>query len=71
MTRDPSDGSVRENPSDLLTGGPLREKRVLETDTSGLQTGSTKPENLARLERSRGWLRDYHAGKFNPKPQGE
>jgi hypothetical protein len=27
--------------------------------SSGLRAGSTKPENIARLEKSREWLRDY------------
>jgi hypothetical protein len=74
MIRDPSDGSVKE-----ITGGESQEKvvsagkppvqtsPVVETTTSGLQTGSTKPENLARLQRSREWLADYHAGKIKPK----
>jgi hypothetical protein len=31
-----------------------------DTYTSGLRTGSTKPENLARLEKSRQWLKNYH-----------
>lgn len=57
MIRDPSDGSVREAP-ETVTGIPVS-KPVLETGTSGLQTGSQKPENIARLERSREWLRQY------------
>ena len=48
MIRDPSDGSEYDIP-----------KPILETGTSGLQTGSQKPENLERLERSREWLRNY------------
>lgn len=47
----------------LLGTLPSNKSRVLETDTSGLQTGSQKAENLARLEKSRAWLQDY----FNPK----
>ena len=74
MIRDPSDGSVREpqkpapdfkasqntaerDPSvmpDWAGAGP-----VIDTTTSGLQTGSSKPENLARLEKSREWLENY------------
>jgi len=48
MIRDPSDGSEYDIP-----------KPILETGTSGLQTGSQKPENLERLEKSREWLREY------------
>jgi hypothetical protein len=79
MIRDPSDGSVMEpqkpapecctpqntaerDPSvmpDYAGAGP-----ILDTTTSGLQTGSSKPENIARLEKSRSWLSDYRAGKF-------
>jgi len=79
LIRDPSDGSVREpqkpapeepasqniaerGPSvmpDSPGAGP-----VIDSTTSGLQTGSSKPENLARLDKSREWIRDYRAGKF-------
>jgi hypothetical protein len=79
MIRDPSDGSVREPqkpapayPGSLPSGesdpavtldcagaGP-----ILETTTSGLPLASTKPENVAKLDKSREWLRVYHAGKF-------
>jgi len=75
MIRDPSDGSVREKPekgislpaSDINSLPPKTASEgitapVLETATSGLQTGSTKPEYQARLEKSRKWLADYHAG---------
>jgi hypothetical protein len=74
MIRDPSDGSVRapqkpapEPLSSLPSGecdpavtpacvgaGP-----ILDPTTSGLPTGSTKPENIARLEKSREWLENY------------
>jgi hypothetical protein len=50
MIRDPSDGSVREKP-------------VLETATSGLPINRSKAEYLARLEKSRDWLKQY----FEPK----
>jgi len=49
MIRDPSDGSVKE---------PLP-KPIMDAWRSALQTGSQKPENLERLERSREWLRNY------------
>jgi hypothetical protein len=64
MIRDPSDGSVREKPA---IGIPITEQKqapVIDTTTSGLPLASTKPENIARLEKSREWLRDYRAGKF-------
>lgn len=48
MIRDPSDGSVRETT-----------KPTLETGTSGLPTDKLKVEELARLDKSREWLRDY------------
>lgn len=58
MIRDPSDGSVRElnKPEARI---PVSETRVIDPTTSGLQTGSEKPENLARLEKSREWLKNY------------
>jgi hypothetical protein len=97
MIRDPSDGSVREEPlpdaDEIVADGmraavklanflidqsrerlglpPISEDPVIHPTTSGLQTGSTKPENLARLEKSKTWLRDYRAGKINPKAEGE
>lgn len=51
MTRDPSDGSVREKP-------------VIETGTSGLQTDKLKADEIARLQRSREWLTKY---RTNPE----
>lgn len=46
MIRDPSDGSVREKP-------------VLQTETTGLPVTKEQAEELARLERSRQWLSKY------------
>jgi len=81
MIRDPSDGSVREpqKPApDDLSSLPSGESEpavtpaysgagpILDPTTSGLQTGSSKPENLARLENSRTWLAEYRA----KKPEG-
>jgi hypothetical protein len=74
MIRDPSDGSVKgitldaneinkvkaNPPAEGITGNTP----VIDPTTSGLQTGSSKPENLARLEKARQWIRDYRAGKF-------
>jgi hypothetical protein len=58
MTRDPSDGTVREKP-------------VLETGISGLPVTNEKPDELVRLEISREWLRDYRlrttAGTESPE----
>jgi hypothetical protein len=86
MIRDPSDGSVREpqKPAPGVSASQNLAERdpavmpdsagagpVIDPTTSGLQTGSTKPENLARLEKSKTWLRDYRAGKINPKAEGE
>jgi hypothetical protein len=79
MIRDPSDGSVRapQKPApgvatsqdiaerdpavmpDLTGAGP-----ILDPTTSGLPIGSSKPENIARLEKARQWIKDYRAGKF-------
>jgi len=67
MIRDPSDGSVQDK-SGWCCGTPEKPycdcKPVIDPTTSGLQTGSSKPENLARLEKARDWMRDYRAGKF-------
>jgi hypothetical protein len=81
MIRDPSDGSVRapqkpapDHGSSLPSGeselavtpacsgaGP-----ILDPTTSGLPLASTKPENIARLEKSREWLKQY----FHRKTEG-
>jgi hypothetical protein len=63
MIRDPSDGSVKSskgiNPASNEINA-IRPKKLEEGITvSGLRAGSTKPENIARLEKSREWLRDY------------
>ena len=58
MIRDPSDGSVREAPEKLNTRAT-----AAPPPTSGLPTPSAKPEMQAKLERSRAWLKDYHARK--------
>jgi hypothetical protein len=74
MIRDPSDGSVREPQKPApgtLSSLPSGESElavtpayagagpVIDATTSGLQTGSSKPENLARMEKSREWLENY------------
>jgi hypothetical protein len=79
MIRDPSDGSVREpatsdgRPASVSNKAqlPSDDKPLMSPTVSGLQTGSSKPENMARLVKSREWLSDYRAGKTNPKPEGE
>lgn len=73
MIRDPSDGSVREpkkSAPERLTSQNTAE-RLPSSDaavsgagtSSGLPLESTKPENIAKLEKAREWLRDYHAKK--------
>jgi hypothetical protein len=69
MIRDPSDGSVREpqksapHVAESLPSGEIDPSVTLDfsgADTnSGLPLASTKPENIARLERSREWLVRY------------
>jgi hypothetical protein len=61
MIRDPSDGSVREHRQEPLKSNDVSPKKA-SFDT-GLPTGSQKPKNIARLEASRAWLKDYHARK--------
>jgi len=69
MIRDPSDGSVREKPSKEISHASneinaISPKKLEEGITvSGLPAGSTKPENVARLEKSREWLKNYHRSK--------
>lgn len=62
MTRDPSDGSVREKGeenSKLSAPMPASEPGI----DSGLPFASTKPEQQARLEKSREWIKGYHKPK--------
>ncbi len=62
MTRDPSDGTVRDAQTTQTWGEKHNKPNdLLSTDTSGLPTENIKAEELARLEKSRDWLRD----KFN------
>jgi len=74
MIRDTSDGSVRDvealkrqQEQMRECSPPTQENSTLAKYRSGLPLGSSKPENIARLEKSRGWLRDYRAGKFKPQ----
>jgi len=72
MIRDPSDGSVRE-PQKPADGGGAKSAAATENvnsdsplmspTVSGLQTGSSKPDSMARLEKSRTWLAEYRAKK--------
>lgn len=68
MIRDPSDGSVRE-PRSAEDASKMRAPAIgpALALASGLPAGSTKPEQIARLEESRRWVRDYHAKKSNAK----
>jgi hypothetical protein len=67
MIRDPSDGSIRDNPElavelsaeiqfakNAKKSGP-----VIDTSTSGLPMTKAKAVYLARLEESRKWLKDF------------
>lgn len=56
MIRDPSDGSGREKPMAEIPAKPMVSASPIP---SGLPLGSTKPENIARLEKSREWLKQY------------
>lgn len=59
MIRDPSDGSVKEiNPAPNEIK-PLATETLSKGIISGLPFGSTKPDKIARLEKSREWLREY------------
>jgi len=69
VIRDPSDGSVKEITPQANDINEVKVKTPSEGITSGLPFGSTKPENIARLQRSREWLADYHAGKIKPKSE--
>lgn len=67
MIRDPSDGTVKEMPVDqpaqksaAATQKPNDTSDLIASTTSGLPFGSTKPEHIERLERSRAKLKRYH-----------
>lgn len=70
MIRDPSDGSVREKPP-VKPGGASTSRR--DQPAPGPDTGLRQPTRTdaqLRLEKSREWLREYHARKHNPqKPE--
>jgi hypothetical protein len=65
MIRDPSDGTIKEITPEANDINSLPAKTRSEEITSGLPTASTKPKDLARLEKSREWLKRYF--KRNPE----
>lgn len=74
MIRDPSDGTMRHNEAilDRMRGVPanrvsgdgkfdLGNPNVPQAnDNSGLPLESQKPKEIAKLEKARAWLKDYH-----------
>lgn len=60
MIRDPSDGSVKEITPSTDETNPLPADPSSEGIASGLQTGSKRPGEIERLNRSREWLKNYH-----------
>lgn len=65
MTRDPSDGTVKEITPYANEINDVHKEKLREEITSGLPLESKKPTDIERLERSRDWLRDY----FHRKPE--
>jgi len=64
MIRDPSDGSVKEiTPEANEINTSAAKPASKEITPSGLPTASARPAMQAKLERSRAWLKDYHARK--------
>lgn len=64
MIRDPSDGSVKEITKEANDINRLPAKTVSEgIIPSGLPTASTRPQMIAKLEKSREWLKTYHERK--------
>jgi hypothetical protein len=59
MIRDPSDGSVKEVTPDANDINEVKADKPMEGITSGLPYGSSKPKDIARLEASRAWLKNY------------
>lgn len=75
MIRDPSDGSIKpplteemiallrsemkKPPGPDLTHEPTR--KFMAGEYSGLQTGSSRPEEIERLRKSREWLNNFRA----------
>jgi hypothetical protein len=66
MIRDPSDGSVRPPLSDKSLELLNVEAKTVSSGPpvpSGLPTASTRPQMIAKLEKSREWLKNYHEQK--------
>lgn len=59
MIRDPSDGTIKEKQEHSVLSSPSMAGNipVIETTTSGLPITKAKAEYLARLEKSREWMR--------------
>lgn len=65
MIRDPSDGTVREPARCWPEPRDFAPKPAIESGTSGLATDRLKADELARLERSRDWLK----ARFNRRAE--
>ena len=64
MIRDPSDGSVKESAKPVI-GNPIAETAGQQpVMNSGLSTSKIDAKELAKLERSRQWLKDRREGKL-------
>lgn len=59
MTRDPSDGSVRENIETELQVPKPNSSSAKPNSVSGLPPTATDSGQIARLERAREWLKNY------------
>jgi hypothetical protein len=76
MIRDPSDGSVRDNPDTAAQQAFARsqaESNLQGNLTSSIDTGIRQPvrtDAMQRLDKSREWLRDYHAKKEREHARG-
>lgn len=73
MIRDPSDGTVREeiNPeaNKINTVAPKQAPKGIDPDTGVRQP--TRTDAQVRMEKSREWLKDYHARKGYPQKSEE
>jgi hypothetical protein len=69
MIRDPSDGTVKEINPEANKINTVTPKTLLE-EISGLPAGSQRQANIARLEFSREWLKQYHAKKESADARG-
>lgn len=79
MIRDPSDGSVREapkaeNPIKPVYDSPEKAAEAAKWYRVVPDTGIRQPvktDAQERLERSREWLKNYHARKDEPHARGD